>query len=65
MKGIGIIGGILLGLMSSSVLLPPVLYLVTPLLSFVNYSLHLLICLPREEGLILESSGDRALLLQP
>lgn len=69
MKGIGIIGGmirgvilgeILLSLMSSSVLLPPVLYLVTPLLSFANYSLPLLICLPREEDLILESFGDLA-----
>jgi hypothetical protein len=60
-----ILGGILLGLMSSSVLLPPLLYLVTPLLSFADYSLPLLICLPREEGLILESSGDQALPLQP
>ncbi|HBE97681.1 MAG TPA: hypothetical protein DDW68_10975 [Verrucomicrobiales bacterium] len=48
MKGIGIIGemipgvilgGILLGVVSSSVLLPPLLYLVAPLLSFAHYSL--------------------------
>lgn len=74
MKGIGIIGemipgvilgGILLGVVSSSVLLPPLLYLVAPLLSFAHYSLPLLIRLPREGGLILESSGDQAVSLQP